>query len=84
MPNVTSSNSQVETSSNSLPSTKSKKNKRKSLAVTTSKDVSPSRQEPHSPNTLAPDTADVSLENGNKNPYIEVINKRIRTLRKKM
>ncbi|CAG8686963.1 3413_t:CDS:2, partial [Cetraspora pellucida] len=83
MPNVTSSNSQVETSSNSLPSTKSKKNKRKSLAVTT-KDVSPSRQEPHSPNTPAPDTADASLENVNKNPYIEVINKRIRTLKKKM
>ncbi|CAG8646071.1 13109_t:CDS:2 [Dentiscutata erythropus] len=84
MPNVTVSNSQIETSSNAPSSAKSKKNKRKSIAVTTSKDASPSRQEQLSPTTPALDTAEASIENVNKNPYIEVVNKRIRTLRKKM
>ncbi|KAF0520360.1 hypothetical protein F8M41_016362 [Gigaspora margarita] len=84
MPNVTVSNSQIETSSNASSSAKSKKNKRKSIVVTTSKDASPSRQEPLSPTTPALDTAEANVENVNKNPYIEVVNKRIRTLRKKM
>ncbi|CAG8552240.1 11374_t:CDS:2, partial [Acaulospora morrowiae] len=69
---------------NNAPSSKKTKNKKKSLAVTTSEDVSPSRQEPLSPTTPAPDTGDGGIENVNKNPYIEVINKRIRTLKKKL
>ena len=79
MPNVESNNK------NNAPSPKAqKKDKRKSLAVTTEKDVSPLRQETLSPITPALESGDTSLENVNKNPYIDVLNKRIKKLRKVM
>jgi hypothetical protein len=81
MPNVETNNK------NNAPSSQksNKKDKRKSLApVTTEKDVSPLRQETLSPTTPALESGDSSLENVNKNPYIDVINKRIKKLKKMM
>ncbi|RHZ44272.1 hypothetical protein Glove_744g9 [Diversispora epigaea] len=78
MPNATT----IE--SNNVQPVKRSKNKRKSLAVATN-DVSPSGgQEQPSPTVVTTESAETNLENVNKNPFIEVVNKRIRTLRKKM
>lgn len=76
MPNV-----ETENKSNA-PSRK--KDKSKSLAVTTEKDVSSLPQETFSPITPAIESGDSSLENVNKNPYLDVINKRLRKLNKVM
>ncbi|GBB95924.1 hypothetical protein RclHR1_26460001 [Rhizophagus clarus] len=76
MPNVETENK------NNAPSRK--KDKSKSLAVTTEKDVSSLPNETLSPITPAVESGDPSLENVNKNPYIDVINKRYRKLKKQM
>ncbi|RIA87989.1 hypothetical protein C1645_262701 [Glomus cerebriforme] len=77
MPNVESENK------NNVPSSR-KKDKRKSLAVTTEKDVSTLPQETLSPITPALESGEPGLENVNKNPYIDVINKRVKKLTKLM
>lgn len=76
MPNV-----ETENKSNA-PSRK--KDKSKSLAVTTEKDVSSLPQETFSPITPAIESGDSALENVNKNPYLETIIKRLRKLKKVM
>ncbi len=67
MPNVTSAPSR-------------KKEKRKSLVVTTETVSS----EIPSPTTPALDSGESSLEILNKNPYIDVLNKRVKKLKKTM
>ncbi|CAG8653422.1 16159_t:CDS:2 [Funneliformis caledonium] len=64
---------------NATPTSSRKKDKRKSLEVTTEKDFSLVRQETLSPITPAGES---SLEN--KNPYIDVLTKRVKKLRKAM
>jgi hypothetical protein len=76
MPNVETENK------NNAPSRK--KDKTKSLAVTTEKDVSSLPHETLSPITPAIESGDSNLENVNKNPYIDVIIKKIRKLKKVM
>lgn len=76
MPNATT----IE-NNNNVTSAKQRKSKKKSLSTN---EVSSSHQEQHSPTTVAAETAEANLENVNKNPYIEVINKRIKALKKKM
>ncbi len=78
MPNV-----ETENKNNNAPSSR-KKEKRKSLAVTTEKDVSPLPQDSLSPTTPALESGESGLENVNKNPYIDVINKKIKKLKKVM
>ncbi|CAG8471272.1 2289_t:CDS:2 [Diversispora eburnea] len=78
MPNATA----IE--NNNVQPVKRSKNKRKSLAVATNDVSSSGGQEQPSPTVATTESAETNLENVNKNPFIEVVNKRIRTLRKKM